>query len=118
MNQKRPSRGSLEGETASISIFIYSFEARLNLPKPGHILVNPYVLSLRRVRRDFQTTRHRGRGALKKNDSDPSSGGMLIRLFSDLGIVSGSFPMRIEDDIDLINSLRLQTRDRIAPQRQ
>ena len=53
-----------------------------------------------------------------KNDTDQSSGGVLIRLFSDLGIVSGSFPMRIEDDIDLINSLRLQTRDRAAPQRQ
>jgi hypothetical protein len=36
---------------------------------------------------------------------------MLIGLFSDLGIVSGSFPMRIEDDIDLISSLRLQTQD-------
>ena len=43
---------------------------------------------------------------------------MLIRLFPDLGIVSGSFPMRIEDDIDLINALRLRTRDRTAPQRQ
>ena len=42
----------------------------------------------------------------------------LIRLFFDLGIVSESFPMRVEDDIDLINSLRLQTRDRTAPQRQ
>ena len=39
-----------------------------------------------------------------------------MRLFSDLGTVSGSFPMRIEDDFDLINSLRLQTRDRAAPQ--
>ena len=43
---------------------------------------------------------------------------MLIGLFSDLGIVLGSSPMRIEDDIDPINSLRLQTRDRAAPQRQ
>ena len=40
MNQNRPTRGSLEVRTASISTLIYSFEARLNLPNSSHILLN------------------------------------------------------------------------------
>ena len=39
MNQKSPTRGSLEGRTGSISTLVYSFEARLNLPNWGHVLV-------------------------------------------------------------------------------
>jgi hypothetical protein len=32
MNQKRPTRASLEGRTGSMSILLYSVEGRLNLP--------------------------------------------------------------------------------------
>jgi hypothetical protein len=48
MNQKRPSRGSLEVVFVFIFILIYSVEARLNLPNSCHILVNftyrPYTV--------------------------------------------------------------------------